>query len=76
MTAAQINIDAVRRRRTDPRQNWLTQLRTEGLRDMYSKPIYPINMYKDHLPTDQSERSRAQPIKRFIDEGIFISPRK
>ncbi|MBI2315764.1 MAG: hypothetical protein HYU75_01655 [Betaproteobacteria bacterium] len=75
VTAAQISLEAVRRRRTDPRQNWLTQLRTEGFRDMYSKPIYPINLYKDRLPTDQSERSRVQPIKRFLEEGIFKAPR-
>ncbi len=75
VTAAQINIEALRRRRMDPRQNWLTQMRTEALKDMYSKPIYPMNMYADKLPTDQADRSRAQPIQRLVDEGIFIKPR-
>jgi hypothetical protein len=60
----------------DPRQNWLTQLRTEGYRGMYDKTIYPMNMYKDRLPTDQAERSLAQPIQRFVDEGIFPAPKK
>ena len=59
-----------------PRQNWLTQLRTEAFEGMYEKPIYPINMYKDRLPTDQAERSQAQPIQRFIEEGIFLRPEK
>ena len=59
----------------DPRQNWLTQLRTEGYKTMYDKPIYPINMYKDRLPTDQAERSDVQPIKRFVEQGIFKAPR-
>jgi len=27
------------------------------------------------LPADQAERSRAQPIKRFLDERIFIPPK-
>ena len=76
VSAAQISLEAVRKRRTDPRQNWLTQLRTEGIKDMYSKPIYPINLYKDKLPTDQAERSRAQPIQRFLDERIFVPPSK
>jgi len=75
VTAAQVNIDALRRRRMDPRQNWLTQLRTEAYRGMYDKPIYPVNLYKDRLPTDQAERSQAQPIQRFVQEGIFIAPR-
>jgi hypothetical protein len=24
---------------------------------------------------DQAERSRVQPIQRFVDEGIFVRPR-
>jgi hypothetical protein len=74
VTAAQISLEALRRRRTDPRQNWLTQIRSEAFKEMYSKPIYPMNMYRDRLPTDQAERSRAQPIERFLAEGIFVPP--
>jgi len=74
VTAAQISLQAVRSRRMDPRQNWITQLRTEAYKEMYDKPIYPINLYKDCLPTEQAERSQAQPIKRFVDEGIFVPP--
>jgi predicted amidohydrolase len=75
ITSTQINIDMLRRRRTDPRHNWLTQLRTEAYGEMYKKPIYPINMYKDRLPTDPADRSKAQPIERFLKEGIFLPPR-
>ena len=64
----------LRRRRMDPRQNWLTQVRSEAFRDMYARPIYPKNLYADTLPTDQAERSRVQPIQRFVDEGIFVKP--
>jgi beta-ureidopropionase len=74
VTAAQISLEALRRRRTDPRQNWLTQIRSEAFKEMYSKPIYPMNMYRDRLPTDQAERSRAQPIERFLKEGVFVPP--
>jgi predicted amidohydrolase len=74
VTAAQISLDAIRRRRIDPRQNWLTQIRTEAFREMYDKPIYPMNMYRDRPPTDQAERSQAQPIGRFLEEGIFVPP--
>ena len=76
VTAGQISLQALRRRRTDPRQNWLTQLRTEVYGEMYKKPIYPINMYRDQLPTEQADRSKAQPIKRFVEEGIFTAPSK
>jgi hypothetical protein len=76
VTAAQINLEAIRRRRIDPRQNWLTQIRTEAFQEMYDKPIYPMNMYRDRLPTDQAERSQAQPIKRFLEEGIFVPPKR
>jgi len=65
----------LRRRRMDPRHNWLTQVRSEAFRHMYDKEIYPINLYADRLPTDQAERSRAQPIQRFVEEGIYIRPR-
>ena len=74
VTAAQINIEALRRRRMDPRQNWLTQIRSEAFRTMYDRPIYPINMYNDTVPGDQADRSDAQPIQRFVDEGIFTPP--
>jgi len=75
ITAAQINIEELRRRRMDPRQNWLTQIRAEAFREMYDKPIYPINMFADEPPIDQADRSKAQPIQRFVDEGIFIAPK-
>lgn len=74
ITGAQINIEAVRKRRTDPRHNWLTQLRTELYKEMYNKPIYPINLFSKRLPTDPAERTDVQPIKRFLDERIFIPP--
>src|SRR5690606_13797859 len=45
VTCAQVNIEALRRRRMDPRQNWLTQVRSEAFQHMYDKPIYPINLY-------------------------------
>ncbi|HWE15848.1 MAG TPA: nitrilase-related carbon-nitrogen hydrolase [Hyphomicrobiaceae bacterium] len=74
VTAAQISLEAIRRRRIDPRQNWLTQIRAEAFRGMYDKPIYPVNLYRDRLPTDQAERSQAQPIARFLEDGIFVPP--
>ncbi|MFC1906519.1 nitrilase-related carbon-nitrogen hydrolase [Chloroflexota bacterium] len=74
ITGTAINIEALRKRRMDPRHNWLTQLRTELYKEMYSKPMYPINMFSDRLPTDPAERSDAQPIKRLVEEGIFLPP--
>lgn len=75
ITGTAINVEALRKRRLDPRHNWLTQLRTEVYREMYARPIYPINLFADRLPSDPRERSEVQPIKRFLAEGIFLPPR-
>lgn len=76
ITGTAINIEQLRKRRMDPRHNWLTQLRTELYKEMFTKPIYPINMFANRQPTDPRERSEAQPIKRFVAEGIFVPPQR
>lgn len=45
MISATICLDHLRRRRTDPSRNFLTQLRTDVLREVYKEPIYPKNLF-------------------------------
>lgn len=76
VTFAVIDIESLRKRRTDRRINWITQLRTEVYRKMYEKPIYPKNLFLERPLTSLAgtERMDAQPVERFIKEGIWISP--
>lgn len=73
-TGAVIDIESLRKRRTDPGMNYLPLLRTEIFREMYTKPIYPKNLYKDRLPTSFQDRMAAQPVKKLLEERIFVPP--
>ncbi len=73
VTGAVINVEALRLRRTEPRENFLTQVRTEAYRTMYGKEIYPRNLFLENVAADPAARVARQPIKRFLKEGIFIS---
>ena len=76
VTSAVIDIESLRRRRTDPKHNWLTQLRTEVYAEMYQKPIYPKNLFLDN-PVPESirlMRTAAQPVKKWLEERIFVPP--
>ena len=53
MVSAEINLDALRRRRQDPRRNFLTQLRTELFSELYQQPVYPPNRYKNEPIRDR-----------------------
>ena len=76
VTGAVIEIESLRRRRTDPKNNWLTQLRTDVYAEMYKKPIYPKNLFLDkpHEELDFPGRVAAQPLEQWLDDGIFIRP--
>jgi len=74
VTAATINVEMLRSRRTEPKHNFSSQLRTEVYREMY-KPMYPKNLWLDKLPTDMAERMAQVPIDRLIEEGIWIAPK-
>ena len=76
VTGAVIDIESLRKRRTDPKHNWISQLRTDAFHKIYEKSIYPKNLFLGKSPTPSTigERTAAQPIKRFLDEGIWIPP--
>ncbi len=74
VTSTAINIDLLRKRRMDPKHNWVPQLRTEVYREIYKKAIYPINLYEKKLPKNDRERVEEIPIQKLVDDGIFISP--
>lgn len=76
ITATQIHLEALRKRRTDRHHNWLAELRTEGYRDMYMKPRYPVNLFLNRPPTDPAERSKAIPVEQLLRERIYIPPAK
>ena len=76
ITATQIHLQALRKRRTDRHHNWLAELRTEGYKEMYNKPRYPVNLFLNKLPTDPGERSKVIPVERLFEERIYIPPAK
>lgn len=76
VTGTAINIEMLRKRRMDPKHNWIPQLRTEVYREIYQKPIYPINLYAKKLPVAERERLDEIPIAKLVKEGIFVPPSK
>ena len=74
VTGAALSLQALRKRRSDPKHNFPTQLRTEVYTEMYKKPIYPKNLWLERLPANSEERMAAQPLKRLLEERFFIPP--
>lgn len=73
-----INVEELRKRRLDFGRNFLPLLRTEVWREMYSKPIYPVNQYLEKSPphnqTTLIERAPIKVIEEFLAKGIFHKP--
>ena len=76
VTGAVINIEQLRKRRMDPKHNWIPQLRTELYREIYKKSMYPINLYEKRLPETQKERLYESPEQKLVKEGNLIPPAK
>lgn len=74
ITGAAINIEMLRKRRTDPKYNSVSQIRTDVMKEIYNRTIYPKNLFLNRLPKNPVERLEAQPIDRFLKEGIWIPP--
>ncbi|MBI2317950.1 MAG: hypothetical protein HYU75_13400 [Betaproteobacteria bacterium] len=74
VTGTAINIEMLRKRRMDPKHNWIPQLRTEVFREIYRKPIYPLNLYDKRIPATERERVDEIPIQRLVREGMLIPP--
>ncbi|HOV80392.1 MAG TPA: nitrilase-related carbon-nitrogen hydrolase [Bacillota bacterium] len=71
-----INLEELRRRRTDPSRNFPTLLRTEIYRKIYEKEIYPANQFSGFSPKNRQVRDPFKTIKRYIEEGIYPRPEK
>jgi len=53
--------------------NYLVMFRTEVLKEIYAKSIYPKNLFLKGMPTLE-ERMKALPLQKFLEERIFIPP--
>lgn len=74
VTGSAINIEMIRKRRMDPKHNWIPQLRTEVYREIYKNSIYPMNLYNNSLPLADRERLDEIPIRKLVEKGIFTRP--
>lgn len=71
-----INLEELRRRRTDPSRNFPTLLRNEIYRKIYEKEIYPANQFADCSPQTRNARDPLHTIKKYLAEGIYKAPAK
>ncbi len=74
--SATINLEELRRRRTDPSRNFPTLLRTEVYRMIYEKTIYPPNQFLNRSIQDRGERNPYKILKDFFRRGIYPKPAK
>ena len=71
-----IRINELRKRRADP-WNYIAMLRTEMLRHVYDKPLYPKNLFSKYRWKEVKEvlhRAPLDTIKRLQKEGILEKP--
>jgi predicted amidohydrolase len=77
IVSAVIHLEDLRRRRQDPRRNFLTQIRSEVFEDLYQEPIYPKNRFlKEPLldRKDLGKRGSGEVIRVFSKKGIYVEP--
>jgi predicted amidohydrolase len=74
--SATINLEELRRRRTDPSRNFPTLLRTEVYRKIYEKTIYPPNQFLNRSIQDRGERDPNETLKDFFKRGVYKRPAK
>ena len=71
-----IRMNELRKRRADP-WNYIAMLRTEMLRRVYERPLYPANLFSKHRWKEVHEvidRAPLEAIKRLQEEGVFEKP--
>jgi hypothetical protein len=72
-----IRINELRKRRADP-WNYIAMLRTEPLhKHVYSKPLYPKNLFPKEQWKEVSEvikRAPLETIRRLQEDGVFETP--
>ena len=75
--AATIDIEALRDHRTIANHNMWIDVRTEGFREMYEKPIYPPNLFPPGKPprtlADKMEGAKTV-LNTLYGRGQFMPP--
>ena len=74
MITGVINLEELRRRRTDPSRNFLSLLRNEIYRKIYEKSMYPPNQFLEESPKTRAARDPREVLRKLFDEGIFKKP--
>jgi predicted amidohydrolase len=75
--AATIDIESLREHRTIANHNMWIDVRTEGFREMYEKPIYPPNLFPPGNPPRnlaQKMEGAKQVLKTLYGRGQFTPP--
>jgi hypothetical protein len=75
--AATIDIEALREHRSRCNHNTWVDLRTEGFRQIYEKPIYPANQFPQGRPP-RTLADKMGPLKKVFENlygrGQFVPP--
>ena len=71
MLAVSMDIEALRRHRTKAIHNCWVDVRTEGFRQIYEKPIYPPNRF----PPGKPPRSLSEKVSvcKEVFDGLYAS---
>jgi formamidase len=73
--SAVINLEELRRRKTDPSRNFPTLLRNEVYRKIYEKDVYPKDGFLSENPKTRTSRDPLEVIKRNLEKGIYKYPK-
>ena len=69
-----INLEELRRRRTDPSRNFQTLLRNDIYRKIYEDDIYLRNQFLNESPKTREARDPFEVIREFLANGTYITP--
>jgi len=76
--AAPIDVEGLREFRTEsPLANWIKDLRTELVRPIYDREIYPKNLWLDRQTVDHetyAETVTERQIEKMVEDDIFVPP--
>lgn len=78
-TAARIDIEALRdhRDRVISMGNWLPLIKSEYYRKIYEKPLYPRNLWRENLKSQDKDNAVVkETIRKLQQQGIYLAPSK
>ena len=79
IVSAVIHLEDLRRRRQDPRRNFLTQIRSEVFEELYQERIYPKNRFLEKPLLERRDLGKRGPeevIEGFSKKRIYTKPNK